>query len=311
MNVKGLESKLAAQRELSEAEREQAMGIPNLRQQLHRAEAQDTLLASLPQPRVTTRTISRILTATTLAPAPNLSQRTWARRWAVAAALALAVALSSTGYATAASLPGDTLYPLKRDAEQVRIALTFNPASRSAYQLRLGARRLAEAHQLLARGSQGVELDFVGILQQEADGGWSVSGLPVTLESGVIVTSGMQVQVHGATEGKRIRVRIKSVNAPGDGAAGLSTPGTESNQDGSQHRYGQPTPEPTASSQLSNTATPAAPSQNTPTSSINNPGTMPTEQTQPSLQSTGADGFGEPQLGQTTTPQPRPKGGKH
>ncbi|MHB1357421.1 MAG: DUF5667 domain-containing protein [Anaerolineae bacterium] len=312
MNTKGFESKVSAQRDLTQAEREQVMQVPNLRDQLQRAEAQDALLASLPQPRVTTQVIGRILTATTLSPARNLALRTQARRWAAAVALALTVALSSTGYATASSLPGDTLYPLKRDAEQVRMALTFNTAERSAYQLHLGAVRRAEAQQVLARGRQGVEVDFVGTLQQDADGGWSVSGVPVTLESGVVMTPGMQVQVHGAIEGQRVRARLfKAEDGTGEGGSGYKTPGAEEKQDGSQHRYGQQTADASATNLPSETVIPAETIQNTPLASYSDPETTTAAQVGPSQEGAATTNLGALQYGKTTTPQPGPKGGKH
>jgi hypothetical protein len=314
VDILELKKKLAAQRELTDAEREQAMANPSLRDQLMRAQQQDALLSALPQPRVSTAVIGRVLSATTLAPARNQLKQTWARRWAgLAAALVLTVALSSTGYAAAQSLPGDTLYPVKRDAEHVRMALTFDPGQRLAYQQRLGARRLAEAGQVLARGRQNVQLDFDGILQQDADGNWNVSGLPVTLDAGFVATPGVQVQVRGATEGRRIRVRLMQ-SEPSSGLipAGSTSPLQEGSPSGSQHRYGQPTAEPSATSLQAGTAGPVAPADSTPMSTGSEPADTPTVQSQPSLQQGGATGTpAGPQQGQTVTPQSGPKGGKH
>lgn len=50
------------------------------------------------------------------------------------------------------SLPGDTLYPVKRASEQVRLQLARSPASRAALFLDLAARRVDEAVRLQAEG---------------------------------------------------------------------------------------------------------------------------------------------------------------
>jgi hypothetical protein len=76
-----------------------------------------------------------------------------AMRWAIVAALLLALFLASTGAVTASanSLPGEFLYSLKRTSEAVGLALT-RPEDRSAYHLKLAQNRLDELSSLIARG---------------------------------------------------------------------------------------------------------------------------------------------------------------
>lgn len=57
--------------------------------------------------------------------------------------------LSSTAYATFISLPGDSLFTLKRSVETVRVKLTTNPESRAELQLSLANKRLQEAQQVI------------------------------------------------------------------------------------------------------------------------------------------------------------------
>jgi hypothetical protein len=72
-------------------------------------------------------------------------------------ALACAVVLVVSGIgisvaAAQASLPGSRLYPLKRESEQVRLALAGRPQAQSALYLDFATRRLAEALALAASG---------------------------------------------------------------------------------------------------------------------------------------------------------------
>lgn len=226
-----LTEKLAAPRELAQSERQQAMAVPALRENLLRNEAQDGLLSRLPEPRLSSAVIGRVLSRTTLAQKPT-RQSFWRRRWvwsALAVGAALAISLSGTGYAAAQSLPGDTLYDLKRGYEQVRMSLMANPQRREVYAEQLSLVRQAEARRMLELGRQGVELELTGILQREADGRWSVSGVPVELENNGW-EPGMQVQMRGAVVGGRIKGRaVHTGELGGEGMTQPANPG----------RYGQ------------------------------------------------------------------------
>lgn len=58
----------------------------------------------------------------------------------------------SAVYASGSSLPGETLYPLKRAAEQAEQALTFDDHAEARLHLRLAERRLSEAAGITTRG---------------------------------------------------------------------------------------------------------------------------------------------------------------
>lgn len=72
-------------------------------------------------------------------------RRLWRMAWALVSFL-LALILGTAGLALAAeaSLPGEVLYPIKRGSEQLRLALTTAPDSRSALLLSFAERRLDE-----------------------------------------------------------------------------------------------------------------------------------------------------------------------
>ena len=199
---------LAAPRELTGSERQQAQADPVLREKLLSYEAQDKLLRNLPHPRVPARTLESVLNSTTRGVRPT--KPAGRRRWALSAAaiaLALAIVLSGTGYAAAQSLPGDPLYAVKRGYEQFRLSLMADPQRQAAYQEQLAARRCTEAQQLLRLGRQGAEVELDGVLEQDANGQWSIAGVPVALQDGQEWVPGMRVQLRGTVEGMRIRMR--------------------------------------------------------------------------------------------------------
>jgi hypothetical protein len=72
-------------------------------------------------------------------------------RWAAAACLVLVVVAVSTATASARSLPGDTLYPVKRLVEQGRLALASD-GGEVTLRLDLAGRRLDEFETLLKQG---------------------------------------------------------------------------------------------------------------------------------------------------------------
>lgn len=71
--------------------------------------------------------------------------------------IALIVVLSGGGVtmASQASLPGETLYPVKIITENVREAITLNPESKAKLEVRFAAERVAEVKEMLAE--KGVE----------------------------------------------------------------------------------------------------------------------------------------------------------
>ncbi len=77
-------------------------------------------------------------------------------RWAASLALVIALLGGTTAaYASAGSVPGDGLYPLKRSLEEARLALTFSPVDKTQLRVEFAARRLDEAEALLQQGQPG------------------------------------------------------------------------------------------------------------------------------------------------------------
>ncbi len=106
-----------------------------------------------------------------------------ARRWAPAMiGVLLAIILSSRAYyASADSLPGDTLYPVKRVAEQVQLLTTLNADAKARLRAQFNDRRLSETQQLL-QGSRVEEVQFQGIIEEVFPDRLRINGLIVRLE---------------------------------------------------------------------------------------------------------------------------------
>jgi hypothetical protein len=83
-------------------------------------------------------------------------RRTWGLAWLLprlaAVMLAISLVFGSAVVASAASLPGDPLYGLKRAGEELRLVFATNPAARAALQLELADARLAEMRALGRHG---------------------------------------------------------------------------------------------------------------------------------------------------------------
>ena len=112
-----------------------------------------------------TSLVMEAATALALAPgepgdsAPRFMRAVPRRRMVVATALvATSLGLGSMASASASSLPGEALYPVKRATEQVELTFHRDPADRGAFQLELAERRLDEARTLSERGPEFAEL---------------------------------------------------------------------------------------------------------------------------------------------------------
>ena len=80
--------------------------------------------------------------------------------------------------ASANSLPGDQLYPVKLFVEETRLSLTFNPSRQIALQNQINERRLEEVEQLQAAG-RTAEVEFRGQIEAITADGWIIDGLEV------------------------------------------------------------------------------------------------------------------------------------
>ncbi len=126
-------------------------------------------------------------------------------RFALTTILASALLLTSTGLvsASSASLPGEQLYPVKRTWESVRLLFVFNPQQRDLLESGYEQERLDEIYELLGR-RQTAPIAFSGILAQQADGKWMVSGIPVSVTGSTSlpatnVVNGVPISVSGVT----------------------------------------------------------------------------------------------------------------
>lgn len=134
-------------------------------------------------------------------------QRRWITLawWRAAFASGMAVViLVVSGYgivqASAPSLPGEALYPIKRTAEQVRLWLIFDTAERQRLESEFEAERLEEVRSLNAQGRLA-EIEFKGRIEAIAPLSWQIAGLVVQLNAQTQIEGPAQVgalaEVHG------------------------------------------------------------------------------------------------------------------
>ena len=155
--------------------------------------------------------------------------------------------------ASAATLPGDTLYPVKRGAEQVRLALTMNTAARQTYQEQLVQTRLEEVQEVVQLQRQ-VAVEFQGRLDEITDSVWVLDGLPVRVPSGAwsgpAPTLGALVHVRAAAAAgqlEAVELRVESDQTP-------PSP-SEPSPTALPFPTSSPTPSPTVSPKPSDTVT--------------------------------------------------------
>ncbi len=133
--------------------------LPDLEAQLQAAQALRAWQTVKARPEASRRIEARLRQqAQSQRAAPRVKRPVAALRWAVALILAaLLIASAGTMAASANSLPGDTLYPVKRTTESVQ--LLFTPLSgRAAFHTTLAQRRLDELSALAGRESVGADI---------------------------------------------------------------------------------------------------------------------------------------------------------
>lgn len=127
------------------------------------------------------------------------------RRLAVTLAVVMVLFVSGTGLvgASANTLPGDNLYPVKRTWEDVLVFFAFDPQQREALEFEHENERLEELTELLAEG-RSEQVGFSGYVTRQAGTEWRVSGITVSISSQTVllqpVTLGDAVQVDGVTQ---------------------------------------------------------------------------------------------------------------
>ena len=130
------------------------------------------------------------------------------RRSAIVVTLAsiLLVVLLGRGTlaASANSLPGDALYPVKRMAEEFRLVFTIDPQARAQLEQELDERRREEAKAIVTT-HRVAELSFRGLVEQAAADNWMVGGVRVSISGETIVDGGVAL-------GSRVRVQARSMS---------------------------------------------------------------------------------------------------
>ncbi len=175
-----------------------------------------------------------------------------------------ALILSSTGLVSASgsSIPGDQLYPVKRTWEGVRLLFVFTSQEREILQSQYEQERLNEADELLNMGRSSTRVTFSGVVTQQQDGSWKVSGIPVsvsnstTLPKGTITDSAPVVvtgitRSNGVVEAQEIQLLQPGAPLPpfepeGSGERDSSNPASMSTPITPAMPTGSPMPQPSA-----------------------------------------------------------------
>jgi hypothetical protein len=128
--------------------------------------------------------------------------------------LLVALNLNGLAAASAQSLPGDVLYPVKRVAEQVTMQLAPAPQIRHQAEMAYIQRRIDEVRQLIQAGRVGL-VSFEGTLLQQSADAWIVDGVVVQVDSRTRfngeVSPGALVEIEGAIQPDG-RVRAEEVH---------------------------------------------------------------------------------------------------
>jgi hypothetical protein len=99
-----------------------------------------------------------------------------------AIAIIVFVGIFGTGLASAETVPGETLYPVKRVVEQAQLVLTTDQSTRLDLEEEFDRRRIAEAEELEQEGR--IEpVTVAGPLEELEDQSWSVGGVKLKLTS--------------------------------------------------------------------------------------------------------------------------------
>lgn len=121
--------------------------------------------------------------------------------------------------ASTTTLPGDSLYPVKRTWEDLSLLFIFDKQQREALELEHEHERLEELQELLARGRTAT-VDFAGYVTLQSSTEWLVSDIPVFLSADTVlpsvpVTVGAAVRVHGKTQGAGVLAESIQLLPPG------------------------------------------------------------------------------------------------
>jgi hypothetical protein len=109
----------------------------------------------------------------------------WQRRWTLVLAMVIVVLLvgGSMMTASASSLPGDTLYPVKTATEKVQGFFTWGSEAKASFNINLAQRRLNEVESL-AEGNRSIPQSLLDAMHAETESAIMVLAQqkPVTAE---------------------------------------------------------------------------------------------------------------------------------
>jgi hypothetical protein len=140
----------------------------------------------------------------------------------LAAILAAFLGLGGLLAASAQSLPGDTLYPIKRAGESVSLELSASAASRQALQDGFSQRRSSEVLSLLDL-SRSAPVSFQGVVRRQSVDSLLVGNIPVSLPKDAEIVGniedGVIVEVEGETysgsvQARQVRLRAFELDGP-------------------------------------------------------------------------------------------------
>jgi len=132
---------------------------------------------------------------------------------ALATLLLVVVLGAGTIAASAKSLPGDALYPVKRMTEEFQLLLTFDRQSRAQLVQKLDERRREEAR-AVASSQRIAEMSFRGQVERMDGVRWTIGGVPVrtsdetVIEGQVVVGTLVRVHVRSLSDGTLLVTRI-------------------------------------------------------------------------------------------------------
>jgi hypothetical protein len=173
---------------------------------------------------------------------------------ALVAVLLVTLLGGGTIAASANSLPGDSLYAVKRMTEEFQLVLTLDRQAKAQLVQELDQRRREEAKAVATR-HRVAEMSFRGRVERVSSSSWTISGVQVSISPETVVEG-------PAEAGALVRVDVRSLSDGTLSAVRISAEAPEV------------APQPTASSTLAPTET-AAPTPLPPTAVL--PTSMPTK----------------------------------
>ncbi|MEM7799313.1 MAG: DUF5667 domain-containing protein [Chloroflexota bacterium] len=152
------------------------------------------------------------------------------------------LAASAVAGASASTLPGETLYPVKRLIEEARLSLTLDRTNQEQLMAELDQRRREEVKALIGEG-QAARVQFSGRLNRDGDGQWRVDDIPIASNDSL---EGLLAALEGETV-------VVSSDVAADGGVILQEIDRE---DGLPVTRSTPTPIPTVTPTPSSTSSP-------------------------------------------------------